>query len=125
MEQITKRAPVLRSKAERDELVAKWRASGKSVPQFAAEHELADSSLYQWIAAKKKRGSKGKTRKAKRAKAKAASRTTFAKVNVVGQAATRGAAMTVALRGGHSVTFEGPAVDPAWLRSVLKVVSAC
>ena len=124
MEQLTKRAPILRSKAERDELVAKWRASGKSVPQFAAAHGLADSSLYQWIAAKKKRGSEGKTRKAKRGKAKAAM-AAFAKVNVVGQATASGASMTVALRVGHSVTFEGPAVDLAWLESVLKVVSAC
>jgi hypothetical protein len=33
--------------------------------------------------------------------------------------------MTVVLRGGHSVSFEGPAVDPRWLEAVLKVVSAC
>jgi transposase len=123
VEQITKRAPILRSRAERDELVEKWRASGKSVPRFAAEYGLADSSLYQWIAAKKKRGEKGNTGKGTRRKPKAAA--TFAEVNVVGPAATRSAAMTVALRGGHSVTFEGPAVDPAWLESVLKVVSAC
>ena len=125
MEQITKRTPILRSRAEREELVSKWRASGKSVPQFAAEHGLADSSLYQWIAAKKKRDGKGKTGKGKGGKPKAAARASFAEVNVVGHGAARSPAMTVTLRGGHSVTFEGAAVDPAWLAAVLKAVSAC
>jgi hypothetical protein len=52
-------------------------------------------------------------------------KTTFTEVSIVGQAAARGPAMTIALRCGHSVTFEGPAVDPEWLGSVLKVVSTC
>ena len=120
MEQIRKRVPIRRSKAERDELVAKWSKSGKTVPQFAAEHGLASSSMYQWIQAHK-----GRSGKDKGGKRKPTSRATFAEVNVVGQAAARSSALTVALRGGHSVTFEGPAIDPAWLESVLKVVSAC
>jgi hypothetical protein len=49
----------------------------------------------------------------------------FAEVSVVGQTPARSQAMTVMLRGGHSVTFEGATVDLAWLESVLKVVSAC
>lgn len=120
MEQNKKRSSVVRSDEERDELVAKWRASGESVPRFAAKHGLASSSLYQWIAARKERRPKGKG-----GKPKASSKASFAEVNVVGQVAARSPAMTVALRGGHSVTFEGPAVDPVWLASVLKVVSAC
>lgn len=120
MEHIKKRAPIRRSKAERDELVAKWRASGQTPSRFAAEHGLASSSLHQWIAAGRGRGTKRKGRKPGRT-AKAA----FTEVSAVGQIAARGSAMTVALRGGHSVTFEGGAVDPVWLESVLRVVSAC
>lgn len=93
------------------------------MPQFAAERELASSSLYQWIQAQRRGGRKqGKDGKDKQ---KPAPKAAFAEVNVVGQAVPRGPAMTVALRGSHSVTFEGPAVDPTWLASVLKVVSAC
>ena len=50
----------------------------------------------------------------------------FTEVNVVGQvAAAHGSALTVALRCGHAVTFEAQRLDLAWLKSVLKVVSAC
>lgn len=99
-----------------------WRASGKSVREFADGHGLAATSLYQWIhPPKRRRGlSKGGGRERK-----PAMKTTFTEVSIVGQAAARGPAMTIALRCGHSVTFEGPAVDPEWLGSVLKVVSAC
>lgn len=120
----SKRSIIKRSKAERDELVAAWRASGTSVTAFAKERGLPSSSLYQWINPPKPRrrpaegGSKGRKR---RPPAKAA----FAEVNVVGQAAAGGPVMTIALRGGHSVSFEGGPVDPAWLASVLKVVGAC
>jgi len=88
------------------------------------EHGLASSSLYQWIHPKRKRGTTseeaGKSRKRKRSQEAA-----FTEVSVVGQVRTHASAMTVALRGGHSVTFEGAPVDPAWLGSVLRVVSAC
>ena len=112
-----------RSKAERDELVAAWRASGKSVPAFAAEHGLASSSLYQWINPPTKEGRA--TKRSSRQKSKLSARPAFAEVNVVGQAAAGAPVMTVVLRGGHSVSFEGPAVDPRWLEAVLKVVSSC
>lgn len=101
--------------------MAAWRASGKSVPVFAAEHGLASSSLYQWIHPPKKTSKTGQS--GKKGRRKASPKSSFAEVNVVGQA--RGPAMTVALRGSHSVTFEGGPVDPAWLASVLRVVSAC
>lgn len=115
-----------RTKAERDELVAAWRASGKSVTGFAAERGLASSSLYQWINPKKKRrrSDEGGGKRPKRSPS-APTRVAFAEVSVVGQAVARGGVMTVSLRGGHSVSFEGPAVDPRWLEAVLKVVSAC
>jgi transposase-like protein len=122
VEPITKK-PNRRSKAEREELVAKWRASGQSVYQFAAEHGLANSSLYQWVQAGKRRAqAKKKTGSRKRGPS---SKAAFAEVSVVGQTPARPQAMTVTLRGGHSVTFEGATVDLAWLESVLKVVSAC
>ncbi len=38
-----------RTKAEREEWVAEWQASGKPVRVFAAEQGLASSSLYQWV----------------------------------------------------------------------------
>jgi transposase-like protein len=119
---IQKKAPIKRSKEEREELVAKWRASGKSATRFAAEHGLAHSSLYQWIHPRDYGGSKkGKDGKRKVAAAKA----TFAEVEVVDEVPARGPVVTVALRCGHQVTFEGTAFDAAWLESVLKVVNAC
>jgi transposase-like protein len=120
VKEIQKRAPIRRSKKERDELVAKWRASGKSVTRFAAEHGLAHTSLYQWIHPRDYGGSK-KGKDGKRTAAKA----TFAEVEVVGQIQARGPMVTVALRGGHQVTFEGAGIDAAWLGSVLEVVKAC
>ncbi len=119
-----KRSRTRRSKTEQGELVAAWRESGKSVSAFAAEHGLASSTLYQWIHPTK-RGAKGESA-GKRRKRKSSPKATFTEVSVVGQAAAaRGPAMTVALRSGHSVTFECAPVDLAWLGSVLKVVSTC
>lgn len=114
------------SKAERGELVAAWRASGKPVPAFAAEHGIGASTLYQWINPPKKRSANGKEvgkRKNRKKAPKGAG--AFAEVSVVGRAAVHTPVMTVALRGGHSVTFEGGAVDPVWLGSVLRLVSTC
>jgi transposase-like protein len=113
-----------RTQAERDELVAAWRASGKSVPVFAQERGLASSSLYQWINPAKKRP-RSADRGGKRPKRKPSTKAAFAQVNVIGREIAGAAVMTVALRGGHSVSFEGPAVDPRWLEAVLKVVAAC
>jgi hypothetical protein len=61
----------------------------------------------------------------KRPKRKPSAKAAFAQVNVIGGEIASAAVMTVALRGGHSVSFEGPAVDPRWLEAVLKVVAAC
>ncbi len=123
MEKHSKKPPIRRSQAEREDLVAQWRASGQSVPQFAAERGLATSSLYQWIHPRTGKG-KGKG-KGKTTKRRPATKASFAEVNVIGPAAARNPTMTVSLRSGHSVSFEGAAVDPAWLESVLKVVAAC
>ena len=117
-----------RSRGERDELVAQWSASGKPVPQFAAERGLAPSSLYQWVRSRKDATAKKKANKRKRRSTAAKPKSAFTELRVAGQvspSATRGPAMTIALRGGHSVTFEGTAVDPTWLKSVLEVVKAC
>jgi hypothetical protein len=122
--QSKKRSITKRSKAERDEIVAAWRASGKSVPAFAAEHGLASSSLYQWINPPKP-GGRARATGSKRSKARPLAKPAFAEVNIVGHTVGATPVMTVVLRGGHSVSFEGPAVDPRWLEAVLKVVSAC
>ena len=121
MDEDKRKRSAKRTQAERDEWVTKWRASGKTAPAFAAEHGLASSSLYQWIRPKKARGGEGKRNRNRKPVEKPA----FTEVSVVDKAARRGAAMTVTLRGGHSVTFEGARVEPAWLGAVLKVVSAC
>ena len=47
MNEIKKSRKTRRTEAEREEWAAKWRASGKTVPVFAAEQGLASSSLYQ------------------------------------------------------------------------------
>ncbi len=110
-----------RSKAERDKFVLAWRASGKSVTAFAAEHGLASSSLYQWIHPQSERR-KTDEGAARRGTPKAA----FAEINVVGSAAAHDSStMTIALRSGDSVTFEGAPVDVARLAAVLKVLRAC
>ena len=116
-----------RTKAERDAWVARWRESGKSVRGFAAEHGLASSSLYQWLRAS---GSGAKER-ARGAAPKAA----FAEVKVIGStpapasasaSASCGMTLTVALRGGEAITFEGAQqLDPAWLAKVVEAVRAC
>jgi transposase-like protein len=116
-----------RTKAERDGLLSELRASGKTVREFALEHGLPPSSVYQWVRTRREGESK---RKAKKGKTGAkASKSSFTEVNVVGQlgatAASRTPAITVTLRCGHAVTFEGQRLDLAWLKSVLKVVSAC
>ena len=100
--------------------MAAWRASGKSVTAFAKERGLPSSSMYQWINPPKtrRRGQAGKRRKP-------VSKAAFAEVAVVDSVAVSSPVLTVALRGGHSVSFEGGAVDPSWLAAVLKVVSAC
>lgn len=115
-----KRSRAKRAKAERDEFVVAWRASGQSVTAFAAEHGLASSSLYRWI---RPRSQQRKTDQSagKRGVTKAA----FTEINVVGNAAVRDSTMTVALRSGDSVTFQGAPVDVARLAAVLKVVRAC
>lgn len=119
MDKNNRKPPARRTKAEREQWVARWRESGKSVPEFAAEHGLASSSLYQWI---RPPGTRSKKKgKSQRPPAKPA----FAEVSVVGRSPTRKPAMTIGLRCGHSVTFEDGMVDPSWLASVLKVVSAC
>ncbi len=115
-----KRSQTKRSKAERDELVLAWRASGKSVTAFAAEHGLPSSSLYQWIRPRSKRH-----RTDRGAGKSGASKSEFAEINVLGNAGMRGPTMTVMLRSGDSVTFEGAPVDVARLAAVLKVVRAC
>jgi transposase-like protein len=120
-----KKSRTFRSRTERDELVAKWRASGMSVPDFAAAHGLPPSNLYQWIRALKDAQASPSRSKSTSARRKAAPKASFAEVSVVGQAAPRGLTMTIALAGGHTVTFEGGIVDAAWLHSVLKVVRAC
>ena len=96
----------------------------ESVRDFAAEHGLPPSNLYQWIRALKDAQSVrsgGNPVSVRRKPANA----NFAEVSVVGRAAGRGLTMTIALSGGHTVTFEGGTVDAAWLQSVLKVVRAC
>ncbi len=109
-----------RTKAEREEWVAEWQASGKPVRVFAAEQGLASSSLYQWVRRLKTGGEKHDKKNRK-----PAAQSAFTEVSIVGRPAAAPPAMTIALRGGHSVTFEGVPVDAAWLASVLKVMSAC
>ena len=93
---------------------------------FAAENGIGASTLYRWLGAPKKQPTRGKEagkRRTSKAWCKGASG--FAEVSVVGRTTAQSPVMTIALRGGHSVTFEGGAVDPAWLGSVLRAVSAC
>lgn len=113
------------SAAEQDELVAKCRASGLTVRQFAAENGLPASSVCRWIQSRKASGTKSTDKRGKRTSPARKPKASFAEVNVVGQAAGRGPTMTVALRCGHSVTFEGEVVDVARLEAVLKVIRAC
>lgn len=96
-----------------------------SVPDFAAAHGLPPSNLYQWIRALKGAQAAPSGQKPARVRRRPAPKASFAEVSVVGQAAPRGLTMTIALAGGHTVTFEGGIVDAAWLHSVLKVVRAC
>ncbi len=121
MNEIKKSRKTRRTEAEREEWAAKWRASGKTVPVFAAEQGLASSSLYQWVRPAKAGSGKSKRGGRRKPAAKAA----FHEVSVVGERVADSPSMTVALAGGRSVSFEGGPVDPRWLASVLKVVSAC
>lgn len=113
-----------RTKAEREALLAKLRASGKSVREFAAEHGVPASSVYQWRQTQRKASSKSKRREVATEPGKSA----FTEVNVVGHlaaGASRSSGLTVALRCGHTVSFEGQRLDLSWLKSVLEVVGTC
>ena len=124
MEQDEERPRGKRTKAERETLLAKLRASGKSVREFAAEHGVPASSVYQWRQTQRKAAAQSKKRKDAAEPGKSA----FTEVNVVGPlaaGASRSAGLTVALRCGHTVSFEGQRPDLGWLKSVLEVVGAC
>ena len=124
MEQDEERPREKRTKAERAALLAKLRASGKSVREFAAEHGVPASSVYQWRQTQRKASAKSKKRKDATEPGKPA----FTEVNVVGQlaaGASRSTGLTVALRCGHTVSFEGQRPDLGWLKSVLELVGAC
>ena len=96
-----------------------------SVPDFAVEHGLPPSNLYQWIRRlKDAKSARGRSKSAS-VQSKRAAKANFAEVSVIGHATARGLTMTIALSGGHAVTFEGGMVDASWLHSVLKVVRAC
>jgi len=96
-----------------------------TVRQFAEDSSVPPSSMYEWLRSRQAPTAKRKRERRKRPPTAIASKTTFAEVSVLGQVATRGPAMTIALRNGDSVTFEGEAVDVARLEAVLKVVRAC
>ncbi len=104
-------------------MLAKLRASGKSVRAFAAEHGVPASSVYQWRQTQRKASAKSKKRKDAAEPGKSA----FTEVNVVGPlaGASRSTGLTVALCCGHTVSFEGQRPDLGWLKSVLEVVGAC
>lgn len=126
MEQDREKARAKRTKAERELLLAELRASGKSVREFALERGLPSSSVYQWVRAEKQKQTKRKAKKGKAGHKSTAP--VFTEVNVVGQTSvisSRTPSITIALRCGHAVTFESQRLDLAWLKSVLKVVSAC
>ena len=114
-----------RPRAERDALAARCEASGKSVVDFAAEHNLPTSSLYHWMSAW--RASNGDEKAPEQRPKRQRPQAAFAEVKVVGRVETGdvGMTVTVVLAGGNRVIFEGQVVDPAWLGSILKVVSAC
>ena len=125
MEQDQVKPRAHRTAAERKQLLVELRASGKSVREFALERGLPQSCVYQWVRAEKQAKTSRKGKKGKQAKPPAPA---FAEVKVVGQVnatSSRTPAITVALRCGHAVTFESERLDLAWLKSVLKVVSAC
>ncbi|HHH27591.1 MAG TPA: hypothetical protein ENK57_04465 [Polyangiaceae bacterium] len=124
MEQDEERPRGKRTKAERETLLAELRASGKSVREFAAEHGVPASSVYQWRQTQRKAAAQSKKRKDAAEPGKSA----FTEVNVVGPlaaGASRSAGLTVALRCGHTVSFEAQRPDLGWLKSVLEVVGAC
>ncbi len=124
MEQDEEGPRTKRTKAERTALLAKLRTSGKSVRDFAAEHGVPASSVYQWRQTQRKASAKTK----KRRDAAKPEKSAFTEVSVVGQLATgasRGSGLTVALRCGHIVSFEDQRLDLGWLKSVLEVVGTC
>ncbi len=124
MEQDEERPRTKRTKAEREALLAELRGSGKSVREFAAEHGVPASSVYQWRQTQRKASAKSKKRK----DAPKPGKSSFTEVSVVGPlaaGASRGSGLTVALRCGHTVSFEDQRLDLGWLESVLKVVGTC
>jgi hypothetical protein len=103
-------------------LVAKWRASGQSVPKFSAEYRLSSSSLYQWVTERRTGGPKGK----RQGRSKAVVVQPFTEVAVTGHVAPkRGGTVTIETANGHTVTVGGDDVDADVLRTVLSVVNAC
>ena len=100
MEQDEERPRTKRTKAEREALLAELRGSGKSVREFAAEHGVPASSVYQWRQTQRKASSKSKKRKDATKPGKSA----FTEVSVVGDLAapaSRGSGLTVALAWDH------------------------
>lgn len=102
-----------------------WRASGKSVPEFAAEQGLLTSNLYRWARAQQESRRARSRGESTRGQSRRKPKGSFAAVSVVGQAMPRTLTTTIALPGGPTVTFEGETVDVVWLQSVLKVVRGC
>ena len=124
MEQDEEGPRTKRTKAERAALLAKLRASGKSVREFAAEHGVPASRVYRWRQTQRKESAKPQKRKEATQPGKPA----FTEVSVVGQLAapaSRSSGLTVALRCGHTVSFESQRLDLGWLKSVLEVVGTC
>ena len=125
MEEDQSKPRAQRTKAERKQLLVELRASGRSVREFAVERGLPPSSVYQWVRSEKLAQPSRKGKKGNQARPPTPA---FAELKVVGQVtatSSRTPAITVSLRCGHAVTFESERLDLAWLKSVLKVISAC
>lgn len=96
-----------RTAAERAELVARWRASGKTAREFGARHGVKSTALYAW------------SKVASRSAAPA-----FVEVQVAAGALTEAPAVEVLLAGGRVVRVR-EVVDPRVLRSVVEALESC
>lgn len=112
---------MLRSRAEIDRLVVEWRDSGCSVRNFAEAKGLAESTLYQWVAARRLESPK------KDYLASQGGQTTqgFARIEVAEATPTGSASLTIETRGGRRVLVGGGKIDGERLRRVVEALEAC
>ena len=97
------------TREEQQEWVRRWRQSGVSAVEFAAEHALSKATLYGW---------------AQRYSGSPESGAAFTEVRLRHPRSSEAGTMEIVLGGGRVVRVRG-AVESRHLRQVLEALKAC